>query len=182
MAMKSLFFDTCAVVKFFIDEPGRDVVRWLCKSETKLLLSLSFSTSEQVEKEFPIVIDRKARNGEISIENARSIKNRAKPYFNCVFNIRDSKPLPSFHFGKDTDEYEIINKYGLKPEKDIGDAKIISCVVNYLRFLGGASSPHVITSDKKFKDLIQGEGYRFIDPEKSTKQEIEEYLLSLDSQ
>ena len=179
--MKSLFFDTCAVVKFFINEPGHDVVRWLCESETKALLSLSFSTSEQVEKEFPVVIDRKARDSEISIENASAIKNRAKPYFDSIFHIRDSKPLPNFPFGKDTDEYKIIKKYSLKPEKDIGDAKIISCVVNYLRFLGGASLPHVLTSDKKFKDIIQGEGYRFIDPEKSTKQEIEKYLLSLDN-
>ena len=181
MAIKSLFFDTCAVVKYFIDEPGRDVVRWLCESNTKFLLSLSFSTSEQVEKEFPIVIDRKARDGEISIEYASRIKERAKPYFDSIFHIRDSKPLPNFKFGKDTDEHEIMSKYGLRPEKDLGDAKIISCVVNYLRFLGGASLPHVLTSDKKFKDVIQGEGYRFIDPEKSTKQEIEEYLLSLDT-
>ena len=157
MAIKSLFFDTCAVVKYFIDEPGRNVVRWLC--ESKFLLSLSFSTSEQVEKEFLIVIDRKAKDGEISIEHASGIKERAKPYFDSIFHIRDSKPLPNFQFGKDTDEYEIISKYGLNPEKDIGDAKIISCIVNYLRFLGGSSSPHVFTSDKKFHNIIQREGY-----------------------
>ena len=145
------------------------------------MLGLSFSTSEQVEKEFPIVIDRKARNGEISIKYAYWIKERAKPYFDSIFHIRDSKPLPRFQFGEDTDEYEIITKYGLRPEKDTGDAKIISCIVNYLRFLGGASIPHVLTSDKKFQKVIQGEKYKIIDPEKQTKLEIEEYLLSLDT-
>lgn len=179
MVIKSLFFDTCAVVKYFINESGRDVVRWLCEPNTRLLLSLSFSTSEQVEKEFPIVIDRKARNGIISVEQASRIKERAIPYFDSIFHKRDSKPLPNFKYGKNTDEHQIISKYGLSPDKDLVDAKIISCVVNYLRFLGGASRPHVLTSDKKFKKIIQGEGYKFIDPEKSTKKEIEEYFLSL---
>ena len=96
MVIKSLFFDTCAVVKYFINECGRDVVRWLCEPNTQLLLSLSFSTSEQVEKEFPIVIDRKARDGIISVEQASRIKERAIPYFDSIFHKRDSKPLPNF--------------------------------------------------------------------------------------
>jgi len=179
MVMKVLFFDTCAIIKYWIDEPGRDVVRWLCEPETKVLLGLSFSTSEQVEKEFVNVIDRKAKNNEISEKYASAIKDRAKPYFDSVFHVRDSKPLPKFKFGKDTDENEIITKYALKPDKDIGDAKIISCVINYLRFLGGSSLPHVVTSDQKFQNVIIGEGYKIIDPEKSTKKEIEQYLLSL---
>jgi len=150
MVMKVLFFDTCAILKFWLDEPGHDVVRWLCDPETKVLNGLSFSTSEQVEKEFYDVLDRKAKNGDISEKYASAIKDRAKPYFDSVFHVRDSKPLPNFKFGKDTNENEIINKYGLNPKKTSGDAKIISCVVNYLRFLGGSSLPHVVTSDQKF--------------------------------
>jgi len=179
MVMKVLFFDTCAIVKYWIEEPGHDVVRWLCDPETKVLLGLSFSTSEQVEKEFYTVIDRIAKNHKNPEKYASAIKDRAKPYFESVFHIRDSKPLPKFKFGNDTNENEIINKYNLKPDKDIGDAKIISCVINYLRFLGDSSLPHVVTSDQKFQNVIIGEGYKVIDPEKQTKSEIEQYLLSL---
>lgn len=179
MVMKALFFDTCAIVKCWIDEPGHDVVRWLCNSDTRVLLGLSFSTSEQVEKEFYTVIDRIAKNHKNPEKYASSIKDRARPYFDSVFHVRDSKPLPKFKFGKDTNENEIIGKYSLKPDKDIGDAKIISCVINYLRYLGGSSLPHVVTSDQKFQKVILGEGYKVIDPEKKTKAEIEQYLLSL---
>lgn len=179
MVMKALFFDTCAIVKYWIDEPGHDIVRWLCNPETKVLLGLSFSTSEQVENEFNSVIDRIAKNHENPDKYASIIKDRAKPYFESVFHIRDSGPLPKYSFGKDTNEIEIINKYNLNPKKNRGDAKIISCVINYLRFLGGSSLPHVVTSDRKFKNVIKGEGYEVIDPEKQTKTEIEQYLLAL---
>jgi hypothetical protein len=179
MVMKVLFFDTCAVVKYWIEEPGHDVVRWLCDPETKVLLSLSFSTSEQVEKEFYTVIDIIAKNQKNPEKYASAIKDRAKPYFESVFHVRDSKPLPKFKFRNDTNENEIINKYSLKPDKNSGDAKIISCVINYLRFLGGSSLPHVVTSDQKFQKVIKGEGHKVIDPEKQTKSEIEQYLLSL---
>jgi hypothetical protein len=134
---------------------------------------------KRAEKEFYAVIDRKAKNHDISEKYAFAIKDRAKPYFDSVFHVRDSKPLPKFRSGKDTNENEIVTKYGLKPNKDIGDAKIISCIINYLRFLGGSSLPHVVTSDQKFQNVIQGEGYGIIDPEKSSKTEIEQYLLSL---
>ena len=177
--MKVLFFDTCAIVKYWIKEPGHDIVRWLCHPETKLLLGLSFSTSEQVEIEFNTVIDRISKNQKNPEKYASVIKDRAKPYFESIFHIRDSKQIPKFKFGKDTNENEIINKYNLKPDKASGDAKIISCVVNYLRFLGGSSLPHVVTSDRKFKNVIIGEGYKVIDPEKQTKSDIKQYLLSL---
>ena len=179
MVMKVLFFDTCAIIKYWVDEPGSDVLRWLCKPDTKMLLGLSFSTSEQVEKEFYSVIDRIAKSHDNPAKYASTIKNRAKPYFKSVFHIRDSKSLPKYKFGRDTDENEIISKYALNPNKESGDAKIISCVINYLRFLGGASLPHVVTSDQKFQNIITGEGYKHIDPEKQTKSEIEEYFLSL---
>jgi hypothetical protein len=179
MVMKVLFFDTCAVLKYWIDEPGHEVVRWICDPATKVLNGLSFSTSAQVEKEFHDVLDRKAKNGEISSKFASSIKDRAKPYFDTVFHIRDSKPIPRFKFGKETNEAEIISKYNLNPKKSYGDAKIISCVVNYLRFLGGSSIPQVVTSDQKFKKVILCEGYGVIDPEKQTKNEIEFYLSNL---
>jgi len=181
MVMKVLFFDTCTILKYwFSDERGHDVVRWLCNSEIKIQLGLSsFSTSEQVKKEFYDVLDRKAKNGQMTVKYASAIKDRAEPYFESVFHLRDSKPLPKYKFGKDTNENEIINKYGLKPDKDSGDAKIISCVINYLRPLGGSSLPHVVTSDKRFKNIITKEGYGVIDPEKQTKTEIEQYLLSL---
>lgn len=119
----------------------------ICDPATKVLLGLSFSTSEQVEKEFYTVIDRIAKNHKNPKKYALAIKDRAKPYFDSVFHIRDSKPTPKFKFENDTNADEILDKYNLKPDKDRGDAKIISCVVNYLRFLGGSSLPHVVTSD-----------------------------------
>jgi hypothetical protein len=177
--MKVLFFDTNAIVKYWIEEPGHDVVRWLCDPTTKVLLGLSYSTSEQVEKEFYTVIDKIAKNHKDPGKYASAIKNRAKPYFESVFHIRDSKPIPKSKFGNDANENEIIIRHNLRPDKDNGDAKIISCVINYLRFLVDTSLPHVVTSDHKFQKVITGEGYKVIDPEKQTKFEIEQYLFSL---
>jgi hypothetical protein len=39
MVMKVLFFDTCAIVKYWVEEPGHDVARWLCNPTTKVLLA-----------------------------------------------------------------------------------------------------------------------------------------------
>jgi len=179
MVIKVLFLDTNAIIKYFIDELGSDVVRWLFNSDTRMMLGLTYTTSKHVEGEFYSVIEKKVNNGSLTLEKANRIRRLAETYFKQSFNIRDNKPIPNYRFGENADEHLIIERYNLNPRRDSGDAKIISCVINYLRGLAGASLPHVITSDIRFQRIIISEGYRFIDPENQSKEQIEEYFISI---
>ena len=39
--------------------------------------------------------------------------------------------------------------------------------------LQGNQLPHIVTSDKNFKDIIEAEGYGVIDPEKVSPQDLQ---------
>lgn len=161
--VKILYFDTNAVVKYFCDEPGSDVVRWIVNN--RVIESISISTGKQTVAEFPKVIQKIARRGQISQEKAQAIIKKAQLYFQQVFHVRDDKPGPGFNAGEDVEQENLLEKYNLVHGKDDWDALHLMCVINYLRCFGGGSSPRVVTSDKNFKKVIQGEGYQVIDPQ-----------------
>jgi hypothetical protein len=175
---KNLFFDTCAIIKFFIDETGSDYIKWLCNSNTRRQFGLHFSTSVYVRNEFFNVIDKFQQNSRIIPEKADRIRRKSRLYFIDFFNIRDSEIKPGEKFNVANAD-SLISKYNLDPLKNNGDAKILSCMINYMRFYVQTSRPHVITSDKKFQKIIKAEGFCFIDPEKATTEETESYFLSL---
>jgi len=178
--IKNLFFDTNAILKIFLDEPGHEVVKWLCKPETRVELPIMIDTSIHVQQEFYNVINRKSQNGNLTPEKAEKIKYLSKFYFKEVFRICDDNKKPLIDEKRQMNEIIVIDKYNLKPDKDIGDAKILSCVMNYLYFLGGLSKPHIVTSDKKFQKIIFAEGYGIIDPEKLNENEIKVLLKNVD--
>jgi PIN domain nuclease of toxin-antitoxin system len=51
MAIKILLFDTCAILKFFIDEPGSDTVRYMVRNRVLLGLNISVATIARLEFE-----------------------------------------------------------------------------------------------------------------------------------
>jgi len=177
--IKNLFFDTNAILKFFLDESGSEVVKWLCKLETRVGLSIMIDTSIHVQQEFYNVLNRKYQNGNLTSEKAKKIKYLSDAYFKEVFRMCDNNRQPPIDKKRKMNENIIIKKYNLKPTKDIGDAKILSCVMNYLYFLGGSSKPYIVTSDKKFQKIISAENYRIIDPEKQNESEIEVLLKNV---
>lgn len=173
MSTKILFFDTCAIIKYFVKEKGSDVIRWLCENETKYLLSLLLCTSQEVRNEFTSAIRKKAERGEVDKRGVNGIIQRAESYFEQFFDICDDGPMPNLNSDKNVNSDEILLKYKFLDKKDDGDIKIIMCVINYLRIF---SEIHIITSDKKFQKVIKGENYSFIDPEKKSIEDLNNYL------
>lgn len=172
--IKILYFDTNAVVKYFCDEPGSDVVRWIVNNRVNK--SISISTGKQTVEEFPQVIQKIALRGQISPEKAQAILRKAQIYFQQVFHVRDDKPRPGFNAGVDVEMDDLLEKYDLVHGKDDWDILHLMCVINYLRCFGGGSSPRVVTSDRNFKKVIHGEGYQVVDPQNISIGELDELL------
>ena len=162
--IKILYFDTSAIIKYFVTEKGSKLIRWIVNNY--FLHSLSLDTSQIALYEFKPTLKKKVKRGEISEVQMRRIIDKAKYYLPGVFRIGDFRPIPGFKSSKDTTYLEICKKYGLKIGKNSWDARHLSYVINYLRCFGGISRPRFITSDRKFIKIIKAEGYDVIDPEK----------------
>ena len=172
MVMKILLFDTCAILKFFIEEPGSATVRYMVRN--RVLLGLNISVATIARLEFESVLWKKTAHGQLSIPQTRGILQRARGYFRDVFRVRDTDPIPAFRAGQPMAYKEIVKKYGLKIGRNDRDVWHIMCVHNYLPYFGGESLPHIVTSDPNFKIIIQSEGYGVIDPKEVTPQQLKE--------
>ena len=67
--MLILFFDTNAVIKYFCDEKGSDVIRWIVNKN----INVSISISKRVQDEFPRVISKKVTHGALTPQRADKI-------------------------------------------------------------------------------------------------------------
>ena len=170
--MRSLFFDTCAILKFFLPEKGSEVVRWLFCGQTKVIYDLWRTSSPRVRKEFSDVIDRKYRAGQISQHRADQIKTTASGMFTGLIHIRGNS-LPPGLPGKDITADELVKRHNLTVGKNDWDMEHIEKIVNHLRFLAGASKVQVVTADQAFANILQVEGYVVINPETKTIAELE---------
>ena len=173
MIMKILILDTCAIVKFFIDEPGSETVRYIAENRTILGLNLSVSIFARLE--FEKVLWRKAAHKQLTASKVNSIIERAHGYFSDVFRIRDTYPTPDFKLGDPMEYEQMIKKYGLSIGQNDRDVWHLMCAHNYLGCFGlaGESLPHIVTSDNNFKEIIEKEGYGVIDPQKVSPQDLQ---------
>lgn len=173
MIMKILILDTCTIVKFFIDERGSETVRYIADNRTKLGLNLSVSIFARLE--FEKVLWKKAADKHLTASKVKSIIERAHGYFSDVFRIRDTYPTPDFKLGHPMEYEQMIKKHGLSIGQNDRDVWHLMCAHNYLGCFGlaGESLPHIVTSDKNFKDIIEAEGYGVIDPEKVSPQDLQ---------
>lgn len=166
--LKVLYFDTNAIIKFFVREKGSELIKWIVNTENQALYSLSISTSQIAIYEFKKVIKKKEKRGDITNKQMKGILTKSKDYFRTCFHVRDYRPVPGFRDNKDTNYLELCKKYGLES----WDARHFASVINYLRCCAGVSRPRIITADKYFKKAIKAEGYDVIDPEVTTKEEF----------
>lgn len=171
-AIKVLFFDTNSLVKFFLnDENGCAAVKWLCNSDTRMVLTLHYTMSSLVRDEFNDVVFNKNRR-RLSPERLDRIRHSSEAYFRQCFHVMDSKTWT------DNEIQGLLSKYNLSG-KCSKDMIILNDMIKHLHYLAGASLPHVVTSDKNFKKVIIGEGFKVIDPEIQKKSDIENCLLNL---
>ena len=173
MLLKPWFIDTNAIVKYFIDEKGSELIRWLIDEHVKYGIVLS--TSIQVKDEFQAVIFKKVDLKRISSFEANEIISLSKQYFESIFHVTTSEAIARVP----VEVSAIMNKYNLDPSKHSVDAKILSCILNRFWFFEESSRTHVITSDHKFQRIIKSEGYIVIDPEGQTKEQIISYIKGL---
>lgn len=166
--IKLLYFDTNSIVKYFVNEKGSDLVKWIV--DNRVLHHTHILTSQIANYEFKIAIKKKEENETISNEELKKILSISKPYFSTVFRSIDSHRIPKFKTGKDTNYVEICAKHGRKIEKDSRDGRHLSCVINFLRCYSEGSKPRIVTSDKNFIKIIKLEGYEVINPEQTTKE------------
>lgn len=170
MAMKILVLDTCAIVKFFVAEPGTDTVREMVRNRNQFGLNFSVATIARLE--FEIALWKKTAHNELTIQQTRGILQRARGYFRDVFHVRDADPIPAFKAGRPMEYNEIVKKYDLTIGRNDRDVWHLMCVHNYLSCFGGKSLPHIVTSDPNFKKIILAEGYGVIDPKEVTPQDL----------
>lgn len=169
--MRSLFFDTSAILKFFLPEKGNEVVRWLFSGQTTVLYGLWRTSSPRARQEFFDVIDRKCQTGQISRHRADQIKTTASDIFSRLIHVRGDSP-PSGLPGKDVTADELVKRHNLTVGKNDWDMEHIENIVNHLRFLAGTSKVQVVTADQDFADILQMEGYVVINPEAKKVEEL----------
>lgn len=170
--MRSLFFDTCALLKFFIPEKGSEVVRWLFSGDTTLRYGVWRTSSPRARQEFFDVIDRKCQAGQLTQHRADQIKTTASDMFVNLIHVRGDSLRPGLP-GKDITADELVKRYHLTVGKNDWDMEHIEKIVNHLRFLAGISKVQVVTSDQDFADMLQIEGYVVINPETRTIEQLE---------
>lgn len=170
--MRGLFFDTSAILKYFLPEKGSEVVRWLCLGETKFRYGLWATASPRVRKEFFDVIGTKCQSGQISQHRADQIRTTASDLFTRSIHIRGDTPPPGLP-GKNITVDELVKRHKLMIGKNNWDMDHIETIVNHLRFLGGISKVRVVTADQAFAEILGIEGYVVINPEATIIKDLE---------
>ena len=171
MTIRILVFDTCAILKYFVDEPGSRTVKWIVRNQVKYGLNISVSTIARLE--FECALWKKTAHGKLKTPQTIRILQRAGDYFPDVFRVRDTDPIPAFKSGRPHEYIALVRKYGLKIGRNDRDVWHLMCAHNYLRCFGGESRPHVVTSDHNLKKMFEKEGYGVIDPIKQSPEALE---------
>lgn len=172
--IKILYFDTSAIVKYFFEEEGSNLIKWIV--DNRVSNAISLNTSRIALYEFRKILKRKGTELKGITDQLKKISSLSKHYFPNVFRLIDDRKLPGFKNGKDTNYREICKKYKLAIKKNGWDARHLSSVINYLRCYAGESKPFIVTADVNFGKIIRKEGYEVLNPKKITKSEAERIL------
>jgi len=171
MVTKVLFFDTSALLKLFIDEDGSDVVKWICASQTKVMNSLHLVINSQVVIEFHGVIDSMVLYEKMSLKKGLLIKEKfCSHYEGKVFRLTGQRIISNSK--AEVAMSQVNSELHLTQGKNDWDGLHYQSIVNALAYLGGESSPIMVTADKKFANKVKKAGYRVINPCKETKESI----------
>lgn len=171
MVIKVLFFDTSALIKLFVQEEGTEKVKWLTSNETRIVHSLHFVINEQVCAEFDKKLLHFVKLGKVTAEKAETIHRQFSRYYKGhIFKmigqniVSNTKP--------ETDVDTVLEQLGLKRGADDWDGLIYQSIVNALAALGGQSHPILVCCDKRFGNKVKAFGYRVLNPEKQTTDEM----------
>jgi predicted nucleic acid-binding protein len=169
--MAKLYFDTNAIVKYYIEEKGSEVVHQLTGLINGEFHSIVTSRISFVE--FPKVLKKKFNLLQCDKQKIdRETYHRVRCFFNKYGKKMFAKIIddgPYFAKKERTTYREIMDKYRLKSN----DARHVASVLNYLYFFTGQSHPIIVTSDKRHVErAFESEGYRCFDPEKQTLKDL----------
>lgn len=173
MVIKILFFDTSALLKMFINEDGTKNVKWLTSPNTKMLFALHFVVNEQVCGEFEKKI-RQFAGKKITNENAERVLRKFSTYKEKYFRIVGQNIISNTK--SETTLNSVVTDLSLKPGKNDWDALIFQSIVNALAYLGGESHPILVTCDGSFANKVASKGYRVINPQKQSLDEIKSVI------
>lgn len=177
MVIKVLFFDTSALIKMFINEPGTPNVKWLASSDTRFINSLHLVVNEQVCTEFERKIRYFSNIGKISSVKAEHIINKfIRHYKGKYFSVIGQKIISNTK--QETSIDDVIRDLNLREGKDDWDGIIYQSIINALAAPGGESHPILVTCDGNFGKKVESKGYRVINPMKQTIDEIRNVLHS----
>ncbi len=169
MVIKVLFFDTSALLKMFVEENGTPNVKWLTSPDTKVSKSLHFVMNQQVCSEFAAKVEHFAKIGKISEERADRIRRifthyYKVSYFRVIGQGIVSNTKSEISIDAITEDLTLIRG------KNDWDGLIFQSIVNALAFMG--PNPILVTCDGPFGRKVSSKGYRVINPEKQSLDEI----------
>ena len=81
MVIKVLFFDTNALLKLFLSEPGSETVRWLTSAPVKISNGLRFHINETVVYEFYRKLSEYEGAGDLSAERADQARDKFERHY-----------------------------------------------------------------------------------------------------
>lgn len=174
MAMKILVFDTSAIIKFFVTEPGSETIKWIVRNRVQYGFNISVSTIARLE--FECAVWKKTANGQLNLSQTKGILQRARGYFRDVFIVRDTDPIPALP-GRPFEYNTLVDKYQIRVGRNDRDIWHLMCAHNYLRCFGGESRPHIVTSDPNLKKMFKMEGYGVVDPIKQSPEALKEMWM-----
>ena len=175
MAIKVLFFDTSALLKMFVDEPGSRIVKWLTSSNTKVYNSLHFVINEQICTEFDSKIRHFSNIGKISTKKADDINNKFnRHYKDKYFRVIGQEIISNTK--QETSIDDVLRDLNLKKGKNDWDGIIYQSIINALAYLGGESHPILVTCDGNFGKKVISKCYRVINPMKQDLEDIRKIL------
>lgn len=176
MAIKVLFFDTSALLKRFIDEPGSKNVKWLTSPATTVSHSLHLVINGKVYYEFEKKVLQFSKQGKLTEDKARNVLDQfSSHYKGFVFRVVGQNIISNTKREESIDD--IVKNLNLQPGKSDWDGRIFQSIVNSLAYLGGQSHPILVTCDIPFSKKIMSKGYRVINPLKQDISEIENKIL-----
>ena len=171
MFVKVLFFDTSAILRLFLDQPGFQTARWLTSAPVKVSNGLTFHVSATVAYEFNQVLDERVNLGKLSPKRANDWKDRFnRHYLNRWFKTANHRP-PKVH-SRGLTLTQVFGVGGFRLYGDNRDASILHTVDNALGSLAGLSHPILVTCDVRFARRARKLGYRTINPAAQSRSEI----------
>ena len=157
-----LYFDSSALFKYLYKETGSDIVNFLAKEASHYNYNLYTSevTIYEIAKK---ILTRKVKQPEghkdyISKGKYDNILHRVRKTLEQRFHIIDKREP---HIKQKNNYSDIMRESSLTE----GDARHWAVVLNYLE---GWENVKIVSSDKDFNKFIEKEGFKIINPQKTS--------------